>query len=98
MRAIGGGDYELASLHVAESHRRRGIGSSVVRQLVDQFVATHGSEHVRTFFSMIFCFRELPGTQYIDLVQVLYSGAPTTSSGPGIELMINKLEGRAANR
>ncbi|CAM9093724.1 unnamed protein product [Laminaria digitata] len=42
VRAIGGSEFELASLHVNESHRRRGIGSSLVRQLVDEFVETHG--------------------------------------------------------
>ncbi|CAM9843521.1 unnamed protein product, partial [Ectocarpus sp. 8 AP-2014] len=38
VRPIGGSNYELASLHVDESYRGRGIGSSVVRQLVKGYI------------------------------------------------------------
>ncbi|CBN74296.1 conserved unknown protein [Ectocarpus siliculosus] len=50
VRPIGGSSYELASLHVDESYRGRGIGSSVVRQLVKGYVSTHGEGQIRNLF------------------------------------------------
>lgn len=45
-----GEDYELASLHVQESSRGRGIGSALVRQLLADFEVTHGSEKLGRLF------------------------------------------------
>ncbi|CAM9453973.1 unnamed protein product [Ectocarpus sp. 13 AM-2016] len=50
VRPIGGSNYELASLHVDESYRGRGIGSSVVRQLVTGYVSTHGEGQIRNLY------------------------------------------------
>lgn len=47
-----GEDFELASLHVEESRRGRGIGSALVRQLLSDFAAKHGSEKVCTLSSI----------------------------------------------
>lgn len=44
-----GGDFELASLHVSESHRGRGIGSKIVRRLLDDFEASQGSSQVTLY-------------------------------------------------
>ncbi len=46
IRPIGGSNYELASLHVVDSYRKRGLGSQLVRQLVKEFASEHGPEQV----------------------------------------------------
>eukprot|EP00904_Undaria_pinnatifida_P012210 jgi/Undpi1/8119/HiC_scaffold_24.g10591.m1 len=50
VRSIGGSKFELASLHIAEPQRCRGIGSSLVRQLINQFVETHGPEKLEDLY------------------------------------------------
>eukprot|EP00752_Nemacystus_decipiens_P011317 g10057.t1 len=50
IRPIGGSNFELASLHVAESRRQRGIGSCLVRQLMQEFVSEHGSDQLNKLY------------------------------------------------
>ncbi|CAM9413734.1 unnamed protein product [Ascophyllum nodosum] len=42
VKAIAGSNFELSSIYVSETHRRRGIGSNLVLYLVKNFVVTHG--------------------------------------------------------
>lgn len=67
MKALGEGNFELASVHVSESHRRRGIGSNLVRQLVKDFVTTHGPEQVCVLGAL------KPSTAYILVLSAFYS-------------------------
>eukprot|EP00903_Cladosiphon_okamuranus_P016109 g14868.t1 len=50
IRPIGESNFELASLHVAESHRQRGIGSCLARQLLKEFVSEHGSKQLEKLY------------------------------------------------
>ncbi|CAM9285313.1 unnamed protein product [Hapterophycus canaliculatus] len=50
IRPIGGSDFELASVHVRESHRQRGIGSRLVCRLVDKFTSTYGSKKLGNLY------------------------------------------------
>jgi N-acetylglutamate synthase-like GNAT family acetyltransferase len=43
------GTPELASLVVAEDHRGQGVGSALVRALLERHTANHGEEHVYLF-------------------------------------------------
>ncbi|CAM9803807.1 unnamed protein product [Scytosiphon promiscuus] len=50
VRPVGGSDFELASIYVRESHRKRGLGSALVHRLVERFASTHGSEKLGNLY------------------------------------------------